>query len=191
VKRTDCIEGLETRSGRLMASCHTVVDRTGHSVWWITDDAPRLLMTSIESDAHEAWPESSPLQQIVCESVGAGGKPVLLGVGMAGKAHWSATIEGDSLTEAIAFDMACRTAAAPLRLGSKYKIADGWIVRVESDRTLRLQDNDGNQLAIDSIGNLPIQCNDRSVLIHPIIDPAQHQRGQTYRWRYVLRAVDT
>jgi hypothetical protein len=109
---------------------------------------------------------------------------------MAGKAHWSATIEGDSMTEAIAFDMACRTAAAPLRLGSKYAIAEGWTVNAESDRTLLLQDDDGSQLAIDSIGNLPIQCEDRIVLIRPTIDPAQHQRGQTYRWRYVVRVTE-
>ena len=68
---------------------------------------------------------------------------MLLGVGMAGKAHWSATIEGDSMTEAIAFDMACRTSSLPLQLGSSYSIESSWRLVDHREHSVKLQHPDG------------------------------------------------
>jgi len=145
-------------------------------------------MMSVEGNSEQVWPESSPFQQIVCENVGAGNKPVLLGVGMAGKAHWSATIEGDSLTEAIAMDIACRSAAVPERLGSTYWIPDTWKATLTSENSLSLEDVSGIKVAIDSVGNTPIVFENQRIQIQPKIDGTRHQRGQTYRWRYLVRS---
>lgn len=143
---------------------------------------------SVEGNSEQVWPESSPFQQIVCENVGAGNKPVLLGVGMAGKAHWSATIEGDSLTEAIAMDIACRSAAVPERLGSTYWIPDTWKATLTSENSISLEHISGINVAIDSVGNTPIVFEDQKMYIRPSVDGAQHQRGKTYRWRYLVRS---
>ncbi len=183
----DCIADDHTSSGPLVARCYAAVDRTGHCVWWLENDKPCLIIKSLEGNPSQAWPESSPFQQIVCENVGAGGKAVLLGVGMAGKAHWSATIEGDSMTQAIAMDIACRTAAVPEHLGSAYWISAPWIATSISENSLSLVHPDGITLIVDSIGNTSITVENRKMLVRPSIDTAHHQRGQTYRWRYVLR----
>ena len=183
----DCIAGDHPTSGQLVARCYSAGDRTGHCIWWLEDGKPYLILKSIEGTSDQAWPESSPFQQIVCENVGAGGKPVLLGVGMAGKAHWSATIEGDLMTEAIAMDIACRTAAVPERLGSAYWVPPAWSVTPKAENGWLLDHPDGIQIAIDSIGNTPILFEHQKLTVHPIIEPTQHQRGQTYRWRYIVR----
>ncbi len=145
-------------------------------------------MSSVEGNSEQAWPDSSPFQQIVCENVGAGNKPVLLGVGMAGKAHWSATIEGDSLTEAIAMDIACRSAAIPEQLGSTYWVPEAWKAVLISENSLTLEHSRGIKVTIDSIGNTPIVFENQRIQIRPTIDGTQHQRGKTYRWRYLVRS---
>ncbi len=150
---------------------------------------PTLVLVSVEGNAEQAWPESSPLQQLVCENVGAGDKPVLLGVGMAGKAHWSATIEGDSMTEAIAMDIACRTAALPEQLGSAYWIPADWQATRISPNSFSLKHSRDIHLVVDSIGDTPIEFENQILTIRPRIDATQHQRGQTYRWRYVVRSA--
>ena len=184
----ECIKNDHSVSGSLMARCYKAGDRTGHCVWWLEDDIPTLIMMSLEGHSKQAWPESSPFQQIVCENVGAGEKPVLLGVGMAGKAHWSATIEGDSMTEAIAMDIACRTAVAPERLGSTYWIPPQWTAKLVTENSLSLEHLHGLKVVIESVGNTPIVYEGQKLQIHPKIDFANHHRGQTYRWRYLVRS---
>ncbi|MDZ4848213.1 MAG: hypothetical protein SGI77_02880 [Pirellulaceae bacterium] len=210
IEYADCIPNDHSSSGAFIARCYASGDRIGHCIWWLQDNGsepvanaiplteslvhsagktPVLILASIEGNANQNWPESSPFQQIVCENVGAGGKPVLLAVGMAGKAHWSATIEGDSMTEAIAMDIACRTAAAPERLGSLYHVPTIWKATIVSNNSVLLEHPDGMSATIDSIGNAPLHFDAalRTLLIQPTIDATHHQRGQTYRWRYVLR----
>lgn len=185
-KWEDCLPEIETSSGPLVARCFSAGDRTGHGVWWRGDEAD-LILSSLEGTPDQAWPSSPPFQEIVAENIAAGGRPALLGVGMAGKSHWSATIEGDGFTEAVAFDIACRTAAAPALLGSAYLIAEGWTAERIDDRSLAIRHLDGREVILDTIGNCALAWAGKNIALKPSFDATQHQRGQTYRWRYVLK----
>jgi hypothetical protein len=180
-----CLPEMETSSGPLVTRCHAVGDRTGHSVWWRESETDMILL-SLEGTSDQAWPCSPPLQEIVAENVAAGKRPALLGVGMAGKAHWSATIEGDAFTEAIAFDIACRTATVPALLGSAYLIGEAWTAS-QSDQSLILEHQDGRSVVLESIGSCGLAWSGRNVALKPLFDVDEHQRGKTYRWRYFLR----
>ncbi len=177
---------METSSGPLVARCFVTGDRTGHGIWWCEGGA-ELILSSLEGTPDQAWPCSPPFQEIVAENIAAGGRPALLGVGMAGKSHWSATIEGDGFSEAIAFDIACRTAAVPALLGSAYLIADHWTATRVSESSLSICHTDGRQVVLDTIGNCALAWSGKNVAIKPSLDATQHQRGKTYRWRYVLK----
>ncbi len=69
----------------------------------------------------EDWPASPPIQQLSLETIGD--SATLLGVGQAGKAHWSISVETASIHSraAIKFDLACRTQRQPHWLGSTYR----------------------------------------------------------------------
>jgi hypothetical protein len=106
---------------------------------------------------------------------------------MAGKAHWSATIEGDSMTEAIALDMACRTSSLPLQLGSAYSIESPWSLVNCQENSVTLQHQEGLRIVVEAVGELPVRWHPPILELRPVIVPDQHHRGQTYRWRYVVR----
>ena len=72
----------------------------------------------------EDWPASPPIQQLSLESIQD--RPTLLGVGQAGKSHWSISVEmleGDT-GEALRFDVACRVRSLPTWLGTTYRRTD-------------------------------------------------------------------
>jgi hypothetical protein len=181
-----CLPKTETSSGPFVARCYSSNDRTGHGVWWV-DGEPHLILASLEGTPDQAWPTSPPLQEIVAETVAAGRQPSLLGVGMAGKSHWSATIEGDGFSEAIAFDIACRTAEAPALLGSAYLLAPHWKAERIADNSLLLVHENGYQAIIDTIGPCALAWAGANIAMKPLLDATTHQRGKTYRWRYVLK----
>lgn len=177
-----------TKSGRLVAKAYRAVDRIGNSLWFV-DDTPCLIWRSVEGSAAESWPSSPPLQELVCENVSAGGRPVLLGVGMSGRSHWSATIEGDAMTEAIAFDIACRAAQRPERLASTYELDSDWKFLSATEHLLRVQGRNGLQIEIESLGNASMNFSPPNIEIALPIDDNDHQRGQTYRWRYIAKIL--
>lgn len=92
----------------------------------LTDPSGVLLdqWEETSDSADEDWPASPPIQQLSLESIQD--RPTLLGVGQAGKSHWSIsveTIEGDT-GETLRFDVACRVRALPNWLGSTYRRTD-------------------------------------------------------------------
>jgi hypothetical protein len=101
------------------------VDRFGHVVSLVKRDGMAVpLLESVEGDGDGTWPASPPLQHLHFEDLAGGGRAALL-VGMAGRNHWSASIEADPAKAAITFDLACRVSDAPHRLGSRYTVAGG------------------------------------------------------------------
>lgn len=99
------------------------VDRFGHRI----EVAGQTVAESIDGDGGQGWPPSPPLQQLSLEEID--GHPTLLGVGSAGRCHWSVSVAPlpTSVGSGFVFDWACRVKGlaepSPDRwLGSRYRI---------------------------------------------------------------------
>jgi hypothetical protein len=88
------------------------------------------LLESIEGSGTDDWPPSPPLQSLHIESLPNGRRAALL-VGMAGRSHWSASIETVKESAEILFDLACRHAATPKQIGSRYRALPSAKGRIE------------------------------------------------------------
>ena len=101
-------------------------DRWGHR-WQLVDSTGQTtdVLTSIEGDDQDTFPASSALQEINLHELPTG--QAVLGVGMAGKGHWSASysVETDDGQPTIKCDLACllkQLNADGQWLGSTYSI---------------------------------------------------------------------
>ena len=134
---------------------------------------PVEAMTSAEGDSAEAWPPSPPLQRLSVETL-ADGRRVALLVGMAGRGHWSASVETDETRTALIFDIACRSSVRPERLLSCYQVGPGIEqVRVVAENTPPAPANvmrEGEWLAV----TCPMPS---------------HAQGPTWRWRYRIELL--
>jgi hypothetical protein len=95
-------------------------DRCAHRIEIIDGARSFCLLTSVEGTSDQPWPPSPPLQQLSIEELSPGNRVALL-LGMAGKSHWSASVECDPASLSLLFDVACRVQQPPLRLGSCYR----------------------------------------------------------------------
>jgi hypothetical protein len=115
-------------AGRLRVAFEHVGDRFRHVIGLSSAGEFRPLIASVEGDASQAWPPSPPLQQLHVESRGEQGDVALL-VGMAGRSHWSLSVEpcGGPIGDAVGFifDVACRSPEVPQFLGSRYVALKG------------------------------------------------------------------
>ena len=108
-------------------------DRYGHVIS-ILDRSGRQspALESVEGTPADDWPASPPLSNLSIEEVAPGRRVALL-VGMAGRSHWSASIEPVPGQAAVIFDIACRTAGGgrePVQLGSRYLLLRGQVALV-------------------------------------------------------------
>jgi hypothetical protein len=97
-------------------------DRYAHAILAVEPSGrEHLLLESVEGTADDEWPSSPPLQSLSIEELAPGRRAALL-VGMAGRSHWSASIEAIPGRTALVFDIACRlgTGRAIAALGSTY-----------------------------------------------------------------------
>ncbi|MGV3485720.1 MAG: hypothetical protein ACO1RT_14985 [Planctomycetaceae bacterium] len=108
---------------RVRTAFHFEAGRYRHSIDLVRSSDGVLLdawdATSLSDD--DDWPASPPIQQLSLEMIG--GTPALLGVGQAGKSHWSLSVEPvnvDDMRPALKFDLACRCPVQPRWLGSSY-----------------------------------------------------------------------
>lgn len=103
-------------------------DRYAHEVSRRIDGDWRPLLVSVEGSPQDDWPASPPFQSLHIEERDDGRTLALL-VGMAGKSHWSASIEIETRQQqplpCVSFDVACRVGDCPPGpLGSAYRAAD-------------------------------------------------------------------
>ncbi len=95
------------------------VDRYTH----VIRSAESEVLASVEGGGDDAWPTSPPIQQLSLETID--GRDVLLGVGAAGRGHWSISVRGtrrDHL-DALRIELACRSKANPVNCRSTYDLA--------------------------------------------------------------------
>ncbi len=119
--RSEAIEATDADGNRLRLEFTWLGDRYGQRVSQIDrSGSSQPLLESIEGTPHDAWPSSPPLQSLTIETRPNGNQVALL-LGMAGRCHWSASIEAAEGQAAFIFDIACRHGENPGPLGSRYR----------------------------------------------------------------------
>lgn len=161
---------------QLQVDFHRDGDRFVHDVCLVAEDGATLACWSeIQPSDSPQWPASPPIQELATEIIA--GRDVLLGLGRAGKCHWSVSIEV-STTDDVAtlrFDIACRCPEEPQWLGSTYR----------TQRMSALSVCCEDDTAITTSGPFS-KCEGAQVSIVPSSRP-QSWPG-TVRWRYHIAA---
>jgi hypothetical protein len=97
-------------------------DRFAHVLSVVDRDRRKHpIFESVEGTPADDWPPSPPLQNLSIEQLAPGRRAALL-VGMAGRSHWSASIEPVPGLAALVLDIACRTNDRGVSLGSRYRV---------------------------------------------------------------------
>ncbi len=168
----------------LQVEFRRVGDRFAQSVRRLSSDgACSASWTGVQRSEPEAWPASPPIQELSLELIG--GRDVLLGVGRAGKCHWSLSVETTQIdaVAALRFDIACRCPEQPQWLGSTYRIDtprtgqrdEAFQAGEAADSALSMRCEDDTVL---------IDCGPETVRIEPIARPLKWPG--TVRWRYSI-----
>jgi hypothetical protein len=140
-------------------------DRYGHLISRIEPGGdPQRLLDSIEGVTSDAWPPSPPFQSLTLHTLPSGVSALL--VGMAGRSHWSASMEAVPNSAELIFDVACRHSDLPLHLGSRYRN----LAPTENAFVIRGLDSEIQQQA-------------ERLLIQPQLTLTG---SQTTRWKYVV-----
>ncbi len=147
-------------------------DRYGHAI----ELDQRRVAESVDGSSVDVWPPSAPVQQLSLETLH--GRSTLLGVGAAGRSHWSVSVEAVDLdgVPAFLFEWACRvkrppgraepaSSGAEVQVGSEYRVDEG-VTIIPLEGTLR------EQLGPDRLR------------LFPESPPASPQSGSTLQWRY-------
>lgn len=141
-------------------------DRFGHVIFWLNQHGvAQPLLESIETLGAAAWPASPPLQSLTLHTLPSG-HPAALLVGMAGRSHWSASVESRAEHAALQFDIACRHSPKPEWLGSRYRIVG------ESAKRVNIVADNGR-----------INYTADAATIEP---DAINEKSPTTRWRYTV-----
>ena len=97
-----------------------------HRIALVVGSELHELLASVEGDDQEVFPPSPPLQQWALTELGGGRQAALL-MGMAGRSHWSLSVEPGTPEPLIRFDVACRTSAVDRpALRSVYQMLRPW-----------------------------------------------------------------
>lgn len=167
-------------------------DRYAHHLVAVDAEGYRaILLDSEEGSANETREPSPPLQSLSIEKL-PDGRNVALLVGMAGRRHWSASIEPLPNATGFAFDIACRTPHEEPVLVSTYSVpapsaatlfvaADESRVDVQSARYHLAISPSQDAFAAFFLG-LPGEKRSFYVL-------AQPQQGHTVRWKYFVELL--
>jgi hypothetical protein len=158
-------------------------DRYGHEIALVPGPGEQALLVAEVQSGPEDWPDSPPLQQISWMEAKPGKRIGLL-VGMAGKSHWSVSVESDSREAALLFDVACRVHHAPQWLGNKYRCP--YPIQLESPHAAQFAAGDSvvRVMTEPTDGEPPaaIAAAGTSLSIQPAFGDASVPR--TVRWKY-------
>ncbi|WP_145054388.1 hypothetical protein [Lignipirellula cremea] len=143
-------------------------DRFAHRILWRPGKtAAPWVLASVEGADTDNWPPSPPLQQLSIEE--QAGRPIALLVGMAGKSHWSMSVEPTD--QGMLFDVACRQGVETGKLGSSYLLTPP---STADERPPLCTAADDPACTIHTVEN-------RLVITPP-------DAGKLARWKYLLQA---
>jgi hypothetical protein len=172
-------------AARLQISFERRQDRFCHAIEVLNEVGTlEPWLASIEGTEHQLWPASPVLQTLHVEDRGGGAQVALL-VGMAGRSHWSMSVEVHREREELLFDVACRTRENPEFLGSTYDVVEQRLTTRQTAGQLQLARGD-NWLELDGGGAPGASTLDWSstgrITIVASADPVSGPT--THRWRY-------
>jgi hypothetical protein len=159
-------------------------DRFGHEIAFVAGPTATACLSAELGRGRDPWPASPPLQQCSVEPSSRGGQMALL-IGMAGKSHWSQSVETAAAAPSLTFDVACRVHRQPLWLGSSYRANHP--VEVLSASSVRLAVAAGVELtltgeSLDGASSVRMEVGDNHVAI--VADLGRLPLPSTVRWRY-------
>ncbi|MEO8498315.1 MAG: hypothetical protein ABI614_24905 [Planctomycetota bacterium] len=161
-------------------------DRHRHTISLLVDDCANTVFESFEGSSVDDWPPSPPLQQLSVEELRPQSQVALL-VGMAGKSHWSISVEPAGDRAAFVFDVACRSNGPAERLGSAYLLpADQLAANGDHHAVIEIEGR-SIQLRCDREG-----ATAAAVKVDPSglwIAPTVINAGGTTRWRYTIELL--
>ena len=163
-------------------------DRFHHSVSLIDHQQSIPLLESTEGTDEEIWPPSPPLQELSVEQHGEA--TVALLVGMAGKSHWSASVEVAADRPRVLFDIACLVRGSPQNLGSAYHLQLEPIAVDTRRLRFRPATDVLADLVLEPIGDEPtgpIRREGSELMICCTREPKTTQ--PTVRWKYALELI--
>ena len=162
----------------LTTSFQFVDGRFRHSITLRDSDGKTIDHWDDEAQSdNDDWPASPPIQQLSLESIH--GSSALLGVGQAGKSHWSISVEATLLDSkpVLKFDLACRCRAQPSWLGSTYQR----LVSI-ADQVPMLRVIDVEPIKPSADGTLILSCE-----VAPSPSP---KYPTTFRWSYLVTVAN-
>jgi hypothetical protein len=119
--RSEAIEAAIFGGARLRIEFAWRNDRYGHVISFVNAAGESaFLLESIEGSDDDGWPSSPPLQSLSIENLPDGRSAALL-VGMAGRSHWSASVEPNVDQSGLTIDIACRHSQESKWLGNRYR----------------------------------------------------------------------
>jgi hypothetical protein len=173
------------RDGRgLRVTWYRDEDRYGHVIAYVAGDRATVCLTSELGRERDPWPASPPLQQCSVER-SSRGRELGLAVGMAGKSHWSQSVEADPTVPGLVFDLACRVQHQPLWLGSSYRAAHP--LEASSGASVRLVVAAGVDLVLAGEtldGAAPVRLEVSGTHVAFTADWGRLPLPSTVRWRY-------
>jgi hypothetical protein len=168
-------------------------DRYAHEIVLAARGTWHPLLRSIEGTARENWPPSPPLQSIDFER-DAQNRQVALLLGMAGKSHWSASVELDPQAALARFSLACRTGGSDVwgPLSSRYEVLGSVQTADECRAIIRPAPPTSSGLRVDAQDH----CGASARLVRSAASLTIEPHGvlpsdepQTIQWHYAI-AVD-
>jgi hypothetical protein len=189
--RNEQLDALDSTGALLRVEFVRHGDRYGHRLIAVDKDGRKLLvLESVEGGAAESWPPSPPLRNLSIETL-PDGRRVALFVGMAGRGHWSASIEALPDAAAFVFDIACRSSGGEPELASSYRLSAPSAAKlfIAADQTWIEVSSEQRDVVISPAGEPAAPCSlkmlsDTSFAIAP-----QPQRGVTTRWKYRIELL--
>lgn len=179
---TGCGDGSKQR---LSVRFSVEEDRHRHEIGLPGSELSLVLLRSIDSG--DDWPASPPLQQVVRELHDE--QPVLLGIGLSGRSHWSVAIKSTPAA-AIEFQNACRVNSNPVWLGSTYQVGESCELTAMDDRKLLIRESTtGGSITVQTDSNTGLQVDALSKQIRICADFNCNSLPSTISWQYSIAIV--
>ena len=189
-EQSETIQRIDAAGRGLFVSCCWEKDRFSHALGIVTGHEHRVLLSSCEGGPEDLWPPSPPLQHILKQTIRD--NPALLGVGMAGTGHWSASFvldASDSIELIVEMAFSGRvTDSSMLKpvLAVTYGPAMSADLQIDADEpdTLRIEPEGCPPVTVSAAGFGRRATSCRFVGERLIVAPLEFEFERATQWKY-------